>query len=102
MVKCPDCGKELKNTQALSGHMRLAHGKRVLTKAGVLSKPRPPWLKCQQDIIRRIEALPTNEREPFLRVFTDERGAVTGVGVMYPENPDQEELPGFTAGETQE
>jgi len=38
-TKCPECGKEFKNTQALSGHLRFKHGKRLMTKAGVLSKP---------------------------------------------------------------
>jgi len=38
-IKCPECGKEFKNPQGLSGHLRFKHGKRLMTKAGVLSKP---------------------------------------------------------------
>ena len=28
MIKCEDCGKEFKTTQALGGHMRFVHGVR--------------------------------------------------------------------------
>jgi hypothetical protein len=36
--KCPECGKALKNPQALNGHLRFKHGRRLVTRVGVLSK----------------------------------------------------------------
>ncbi len=40
-VQCPEYGQVFKSAQGLSGHLRLVHSKRVLTKTGVLSKPVP-------------------------------------------------------------
>lgn len=45
-VKCPECGLILKSAQGLSGHLRIVHGKRVLTKARVLSKPLPTLMSA--------------------------------------------------------
>ena len=55
MIQCRECGKELKNTQALSGHMRLKHGERKMTSAGVLSKPPPKSVKV--DLVEEFELL---------------------------------------------
>jgi len=72
IVKCYECGMEFKNTQGLSGHLRLKHGKQFMTKAGVLSKPLPglekgkdaeyfgesyeDWLKVKDDLNEFLSA----------------------------------------------
>ena len=40
MVRCPECGKPLKSTQALSGHRALAHRSTNASSAGAVSGER--------------------------------------------------------------
>lgn len=47
-VQCSECEQVFKSAQGLGGHLRLKHGKRVLTKARVLSKPAPVLVSAER------------------------------------------------------
>ena len=47
-IKCTECGKEFKNPQGLSGHLRLKHGKQ--SDAEYFGELYEDWLKVKDDL----------------------------------------------------
>lgn len=84
-VKCPECGRILKSAQGLSGHLRIVHGKRVLTSAGVLSKPAPVLVKPRgraktiQELINEMDEPKVTERSPCCSAALRDAQEVLGV-----------------------
>lgn len=97
MVECPDCGKELKSTQALSGHRALAHRSPSAPSTGAVSARALADLRSDllEAVDERLEPILEMLREPSAEPSTVSAEPAEG---GHPEPASEPEPESVTVG----